>query len=293
LSYEVCNIILTDDVIHINEHDAHFYTNSTKVKKIESYNQTSDGSTSKVTPVASKQLPYTCVNDPSTSRVDLKTEVLNNNTEITSKDDKNNLNCLYAYSNQMYDSGTTFNFENDGDRWPFTGQNSAALSIIATLDNAFTFYQNHYLGIKYSFSNITENIYNHLTDFAHFYNHVPDDSIYYDITGTLQNFVQPSLNAAVASTILNHYGFTYCNNVDKNLCGTCCSAQGAGTAVGGVCVIIGRYDCGQLIHNNCVFGGVNYKPDTINNIRRFIVGSQACAEYQDGGFMCYCHDARL
>ncbi|CAG8708878.1 15677_t:CDS:1, partial [Funneliformis mosseae] len=43
LSYEVCEITFTDDVFHINEHDAHFYTNSTKVKKIESYNQTSDG----------------------------------------------------------------------------------------------------------------------------------------------------------------------------------------------------------------------------------------------------------
>ncbi|CAG8653399.1 11896_t:CDS:2, partial [Funneliformis mosseae] len=100
LSYEYAPIILTDDVNHINEHDAHFYTNSTKVKKIESYSQTSDGfvlnvtiygcqsncgwsfnlkidnSTSKVTPVASKQLPYTCVDDPSTSRVDLNTKVL-------------------------------------------------------------------------------------------------------------------------------------------------------------------------------------------------------------------------
>ncbi|CAG8596611.1 3556_t:CDS:1, partial [Funneliformis mosseae] len=43
LSYTICEITFTDDVIHINEHDAHFYTNSTKVKKIESRNQNSDG----------------------------------------------------------------------------------------------------------------------------------------------------------------------------------------------------------------------------------------------------------
>ncbi|CAG8653418.1 11897_t:CDS:2 [Funneliformis mosseae] len=47
----------------------------------------------------------------------------------------------------------------------------------------------------------------------------------------VKNFVQPTLNAAVTSIILNHYGFTYCNHVDQNLCGTCLSAQGAGTAV--------------------------------------------------------------
>ncbi|CAG8742649.1 9093_t:CDS:2, partial [Funneliformis mosseae] len=102
-----------------------------------------------------------------------------NNTEITSKDDKNNLNCLYAYSDLMYDAGTYFDYENDGVRWPYSGQKPAALSIVATVDNAFTFYQNHYLGIKYSLG-----IINHLIDFAPFHNHAPDDS--YDLSGTLQ-----------------------------------------------------------------------------------------------------------
>ncbi|CAG8732282.1 13640_t:CDS:1, partial [Funneliformis mosseae] len=67
----------------------------------------------------------------------------------------------------------------------------------------------------------------------------------------VMNFAQPTLNAAVASTILNHYGFTYCNHVDQNLCGKCCSAEGVYTA----CTVIGRWDCSRLIHNNnCVFG---------------------------------------
>ncbi|CAG8596335.1 12476_t:CDS:1 [Funneliformis mosseae] len=163
-----------DDAIHINEHYANFYTNSTKIKKIESHNLTSAGFLLNVTmygctnncgwlfelrefykestPVASKQLLYTCANDPTTWRVDLNTKGLSvgntpnsdypfsfnlamhycknnynidNNTEITSKDDKNNLNCLKAYSNQMHDSGTIFNFENDGARWPFSGQKPA------------------------------------------------------------------------------------------------------------------------------------------------------------------------
>ncbi|CAG8590592.1 1778_t:CDS:2 [Funneliformis mosseae] len=409
LSYGICKLTFTDDVIHINEHDAHFYTNSTKVKKIESNNQTStgfvlnvtmygcvnncgwsfdlkvDNKTKTVTPVASKQLPYTCVNNPTTWPVDLEAKVLSvgdtpnpdypfsfnlamhycknnynidNNTAITSKDDKNNFDCLYDYSNQMYDPKTIFDFEHDGARWPFMGQKPAALSLAATIDNAFSFYQNHYLGLKYSFSNISENIYDHLTDFAPFYNHAPDDSISYDITGTLQlftdhfnlnllkvgtifvdsvsdqpsfldksgnplqrtvyltefyyrvpfdatgwmkntfknfgsdkdsylqtiigklpnmvngnidvftpstywlaapfympielvnfgsvdvrNFAQPTLNAAVASTILNHYGFTYCNHVDQDLCGSCCLAEGIATPYGGGCVVIGRYDC--------------------------------------------------
>src|SRR5688572_12295550 len=100
LSYEICEISFTDDAIHINELDAQFYTNSTRVKKIESYNLTSDGfalkftmygcqtdcgwsfdlnvekSTRKVTPVASKQLPYTCTENPTTWPVDLNTKVL-------------------------------------------------------------------------------------------------------------------------------------------------------------------------------------------------------------------------
>ncbi|CAG8731562.1 2353_t:CDS:1, partial [Funneliformis mosseae] len=95
LSYGVCEITFTDDdVIHINKHDAHFYINSIKVKKIESYNQTSNGlygcqpncgwsfdlkvdnSTRKIAPVASKQLPYTCADNPTTWRVDLNTKVL-------------------------------------------------------------------------------------------------------------------------------------------------------------------------------------------------------------------------
>ncbi|CAG8587577.1 3523_t:CDS:1, partial [Funneliformis mosseae] len=183
LSYEVCQISFTDDVIHINEHDAHFYTNSTKVKKIESYSQTSNGfvlnvtmygcqsycgwsfelnvenSTRKVTLVASKQLPYACENESYRWPVDLSTKVLSlgdtpnpdypfsfnlamhycknnynidNNTAITSTDDKNNFNCLYAYSNQMYDPKTIFDFETDGARWPFMGQKPAALSLAAT-----------------------------------------------------------------------------------------------------------------------------------------------------------------
>ncbi|CAG8706372.1 5691_t:CDS:2, partial [Funneliformis mosseae] len=72
----------------------------------------------------------------------------------------------------------------------------------------------------------------------------------------VRNFAQPTLNAAVASIILNHYGFTYCNHLNTDLCGTCCSAEGVATPFGGSCMVIGRYNCGQLIHNNnCVFGG--------------------------------------
>ncbi|CAG8753017.1 4887_t:CDS:1, partial [Funneliformis mosseae] len=163
--------------------DAQFYTNSTRVKKIESYNLTSDGfalkftmygcqtdcgwsfdlnvekSTRKVTPVASKQLPYTCTENPTTWPVDLNTKVLNfgdtpdtdypfsfnlamhycknnynidNNTFITSKDDRNNLNCLYAYSDKIYDPKAIFDFETDGARWSFMGQKPAALSLAAT-----------------------------------------------------------------------------------------------------------------------------------------------------------------
>ncbi|CAG8677696.1 12424_t:CDS:2 [Funneliformis mosseae] len=412
LSYKICDTTFTDDVIHINEHDAHFYTNSTKVKKITTDNQTSDGfvlnvtmygcqdncgwsfdlkvdnSTRKVTPVASKQLPYTCTGNPNTWRVDLNTKVLSvgetpnpdypfsfnlamhycknnynidNNTAITGKDVKNNYNCLRAYSDKMYDPSTIFNFENDGNRWPFMGQKPAALSLAATVDNAFTFYQNHYLGLKYSFSNLTENMVNHLTDFAPFYNHAPDESISYDISGTLQlltdhfklnllqvgtifvdsvsdqptfldkngaplkrtvsikdfyykvpfdasgtmkntfknfgqdkdsflkkiidklpntvngnidvftpsskwlaapfyvaielvnfgsldvrNFVQPTLNAAVASTILNHYGLTYCNHVNQDLCGKCCLAQVKVTRWENTCYVRGSFDCDNI-----------------------------------------------
>ncbi|CAG8576955.1 2527_t:CDS:1, partial [Funneliformis mosseae] len=183
ISYGVCDLTFTDEAIHINEHDAHFYTNSTRVKQIKSYNQTSDGfvlnvtmygcqsncgwsfelkvdnSTRKVTPVTSKQLLYTCADESYTWHVDLDVKVLSlgdtpnpdypfsfnlamdycknnynidNNTEITSKDDKNYFNCLYAYSNRMYDSGSIFNFERDGARWPFMGQKPAALSLAAT-----------------------------------------------------------------------------------------------------------------------------------------------------------------
>ncbi|CAG8638844.1 2523_t:CDS:2 [Funneliformis mosseae] len=155
-----------------------------------------NNSARKVTPVTSKQPPYTCADSPTTLRVDLNTKVLNNNTEITSKDDKNNFNCLYAYSDKMYDYGAIFNFENDGARWPLLGQKPAALSIVATVD--------------------------------------------------VMNFAQPTLNAAVASTILNHYGFTYCDHIDQNLCGTRCSAESIATPVGGGCVVHGRYNCGQL-----------------------------------------------
>ncbi|CAG8752187.1 10546_t:CDS:1, partial [Funneliformis mosseae] len=102
----------------------------------------------------------------------------------------------------MYDPKTIFDFEHDGARWPFRGQKPAALSLAATVDNAFTFYQNHYLGLKYSFSNISANIYNHLTDFGPFYNHAPDDSISYDITGTLQLFTDHfNLNLLKVGTI--------------------------------------------------------------------------------------------
>ncbi|CAG8679381.1 3808_t:CDS:2, partial [Funneliformis mosseae] len=403
LNYKLCDTPFIDDAIHINEHDANFYTNSTKVKKIESQNLTSDGfvlnvtmygctencgwsfelkvenSTRKVTPVASKQLPYTCTNNPTTWRVDLNTTVLSvgntpnpdypfsfnlamhycknnhnidNNTEITSKDDKNNLNCLKDYSNLMHDDKTIFNFENDGARWPFSGQKPAALSLAATVDNAFTFYQNHYLGIKYSLSNISENIINHLTDFAPYYNHAPDESISYDISGTLNlltdhfnlnilkvgtMFVdsvsdQPTFvdkNGAPLKRTLSTTEFYFkvpfdatgvlkntfktfgqdsdsylksiiaklpklisgaidvftpssswlaapfympieLVNFDQNICGKCCLAEEYVSKLGANCLIRGRFNCGQLVHyNNCVFGGVNYKPEVMDAIEKF------------------------
>ncbi|CAG8749254.1 7174_t:CDS:1, partial [Funneliformis mosseae] len=98
------------------------------------------------------------------------------------------------------------------------------------------------------------------------------------------------------------------------------------------CVVIGRWDCGQLIHyNNCVFGGINYKPDVLDKIKNFVnyadywhydycrnnengwsinakdcsdistvrcssykdgCTSDSCNTYMDGGFACPCENAR-
>ncbi|CAG8596321.1 12475_t:CDS:2 [Funneliformis mosseae] len=86
----------------------------------------------------------------------------------------------------------------------------------------------------------------------------------------VRNFAQPIINAAVASTILNHNGFTYCNHVDQNICGKCCLAEEYVSKLGANCLIRGRFNCGQLVHyNNCVFGGVNYKPEVMDAIENF------------------------
>ncbi|CAG8470689.1 11402_t:CDS:2 [Funneliformis mosseae] len=58
----------------------------------------------------------------------------------------------FIYSNIIYVVGIYFDSENEGARWPYSGQNPSALSLIETVDIA-TFYQNHYLG-KYVLNNI-------------------------------------------------------------------------------------------------------------------------------------------
>ncbi|CAG8714956.1 1269_t:CDS:2, partial [Funneliformis mosseae] len=89
--------------------------------------------------------------------------------------------------------------------------------------------------------------------------YMPIELVNFD-SADVRNFAQPILNAAVASTILNHYGFTYCNHLKQDLCGKCCLAQCAM----GTFQIRGTYDCGQLIHyNDCVFGGDCVNESTI------------------------------